>query len=91
METPLGQLLTSRREALGLTQQEAFVLLVRFGAPIRTRQSVSGWETGRSVPGSRSWPAICVVYGVAIVELANAIAVDNSNRGEGRIGESNGA
>ena len=79
--TPLAQLLVARREALGLRQEDVFDRLVVAGAPIENRQTVSTWETGRSVPGPRAWAAICTVYGIDLTTLAHAIAGEEVTRG----------
>jgi len=77
--TPLARLLSQRREVLELKQEEVFDLLVKAGADIDTRQTVSTWETGRSVPGPRTWTAICTVYGIDLIALARAIAGEVSD------------
>ena len=66
----LGDRLRSRREAHGLSQETLA------GKLHVTRQTVSGWERGRSEPDIASLQSIAEIYGVTIDVLLDNVAAE---------------
>lgn len=63
MKTNLSELLASRRIKCGFTQDEIADLLDV------SRQSVSKWETGDSLPSNKHLITLCYIYDLSISEI----------------------
>lgn len=66
MKRTLGEKITARREALGLSQYEVAEHIKRKGIPV-TNQKISKWETNYTTPNAHQFLALCEALKVSDV------------------------
>lgn len=66
MKKSLGEKITARREALGLSQQQVAEYIQRKGIPV-TNQKISKWETNYTTPNAYQFLALCEALNVSDV------------------------
>ena len=87
----IGSVLSERRKALGLSQDELAMRLEHKGIHI-TKQAVSKWETDRVVPDAQQLLALCDLLGIqdplgAFLDRPAAILRGLNSKGQARVRE----
>ena len=72
--TGIGTGIRMQRERLGMSQQDLAQ------ACMVSRQTISNWETGKTLPDIQSMAYLAEVFGVTVDDLANQVAPELGKR-----------